>query len=58
MKRPAVFITYFQSPGQIMYVHKVSRSAYFIQKFYGGLNLMSMFFTFHDFYVKTYEKTY
>ena len=41
-----------------MHVHKVSRSAYFFQKFYGGLNLMSMFFTFHDFYEKSYEKTY
>ena len=58
MKRPAVFITYFQSPGQIMHVHKVSRSAYFFQKFYGGFNLMSMFFAFHHFYEKTYEKTY
>ena len=58
MKRHAVFITYFQSPGQIMHVHKVSRSAYFFQKFYGGFNLMSMFFTFHHFYEKTYEKTY
>ena len=47
MKRPAVFITYFQSPSQIMHVHKLSRSAYFFQKFYGGFNLMSMFFTFH-----------
>ena len=58
MKRPAVFITYFQSPGQIVHVHKVSRSAYFFQKFYGGFNLMSMFFAFHHFYEKTYEKTY
>ena len=41
-----------------MHVHKVSRSAYFFQKFYGGFNLMSMFFTFHHFYEKTYEKTY
>ena len=58
MKRHAVFITYFQSPGQIMHVHKISRSAYFFQKFYGGFNLMSMFFTFHHFYEKTYENTY
>ena len=58
MKRPAIFIIYFQSPGQIVHVHKVSRSAYFFQKFYGRFNLMSMFLTFHDFYEKTYEKTY
>ena len=58
MKRPPIFIIYFQSPGQIVHVHKVSRSAYFFQKFYGRFNLMSMFLTFHDFYEKTYEKTY
>ena len=58
MKRPAVFITYFQSIGQIVHVYKVSWSGYFFQKFYGRFNLMSMFFTFHHFYEKTYEKTY
>ena len=58
MKRPAVFIIYFQSPAQIVHVHKVSGSAYFFQKFYGRFDLTSMFLTFHDFYEKTYQKTY
>ena len=58
MKRPAVFIIYFQSPAQILHVHKVSQSGYFFQKFYGRFDLTSMFLTFHDFYEKTYQKTY
>ena len=58
MKRPAVFITYFQSTIQIVHVYQILRSEYFFQKFVGRFNLMSTFFAFHHFCEKTYEKTY
>ena len=35
MKRPAVFITYFQSTIQIVHVYQILRSEYFFQKFVG-----------------------
>ena len=58
MKRPAVFITYFQSTIQIVHVYQILRSEYFFQKFVGRFNLMSTFFAFHHFCKKTYEKIY
>ena len=58
MKRPAVFITYFQSTIQNVHVYQILRSEYFFQKFVGRFNLMSTFFAFHHFCEKTYEKTY
>ena len=59
MKRPAVFIPYFQSPFQIVQVYQVLHSEYFFfRKFDGRFNLMSILFTFHQFCEKTYEKTY
>ena len=57
MKKPVVFIIYFQNPVQIVHVYEVLRSGSFFQKFHGRFNLMSIFFTFHGFYEKTYEKT-
>ena len=58
MKRPAVFITYFQSTIQIVHVYQILRSEYFFQKFVGRFNLMSTFFAFQHFCEKTYCKTY
>ena len=58
MKRPAVFITYFQSTIQIVHVYQILRSEYFFQKFVGRFNLMSTFFAFQHFCEKTYSKTY
>ena len=58
MKKPAVFIINFQNPVQIVHVYEVLRSGSFFQKFHGRFNLMSIFFTFHRFYEKTYQKTY
>ena len=60
MKRPAVFIPYFQSPFQIVQVYQVLHSEYFFffRKFDGRFNLMSILFTFHQFCEETYEKTY
>ena len=58
MKKPVVFIIHFQNPVQIVHVYEVSRFGSFFQKFHGRFNLMSIFFTFHRFYEKTYEKTY
>ena len=58
MKKPAVFIINFQNPVQIVHVYEVLRSGSFFQKCHGCFNLMSIFFTFHRFYEKTYEKTY
>ena len=58
MKKPVVFIINFQNPVQIVHVYEVSRFGSFFQKFHGRFNLMSIFFTFHRFYEKTYEKTY
>ena len=58
MKRRAIFITYFQSTIQIVQVYQILRSEYFFQKFAGRFNLMSIFFAFHHFCEKTYEKTY
>ena len=60
MKRPAVFIPYFQSPFQIVQVYQVLHSEYFFffRKSDGRFNLMSILFTFHQFCEETYEKTY
>ena len=58
MKRPAVFITYFQSTIQIVHVYQILRSEYFFQKFVGRFNLMSTFFAFQHFCEKTYSKSY
>ena len=58
MRRPTVFITYSQSPYQIIHVYQVLRSEYFLQKFYDRFNIKSTFLKFHDFCEKTYEKTY
>ena len=58
MKRPAVFITYFQSTIQIVHVYQILRSEYFFQKFVGRFNLMSTFFAFQQFCEKTYSKSY
>ena len=58
MKRPAVFITYFQSTIQIVHVYQILLSEYFFQKFVGCLNLMSTFFAFHHICKKSYKKTY
>ena len=58
MKRPAIFITYFQITNQIVDVYQILRSEYFFQKFVGRSNLMATFFTFHHFCKKTYKKTY
>ena len=58
MKRPTVFITYFQSTIQNVHVYQILRSEYFFQKFVGRFNLMSTFFAFQHFCEKTYSKTY
>ena len=58
MKKPAVFIINFQNLVQIVHVYEVLLSGSSFQKFHGRFNLMSIFFTFHRFYKKTYEKTY
>ena len=58
MKKTPVFIIHFQNPIQIVHFYEVSRSASFFKKFHGRFNLMSIFFTFHRFYEKTYKKTY
>ena len=58
MKRPAVFITYFQIANPIVHVYQILRSGYFFHKFVGRFNLMFTFFAFHHFCEKTYEKTY
>ena len=58
MKEPAVFIMHFESPVQFVHDYEFLRSGYFFQKFHGRFILMSIFFTFHRFCKKTYEKTY
>ena len=58
MKRPAVFITYFQSTIQIGLLYQLLLSGYFFPKFDGRLNFMATFFAFPFFCEKTYEKTY
>ena len=58
MKKPAVFIIHFQNLVQFVHISEVLGSGSFFQKFHGRFNLMSIFFTFHRFYEKTYEKTY
>ena len=58
MKRPAVFITYFQSTIQIVHVYQILRSEYFSQKFVACFNLVSTFFTLQQFCEKIYRKTY
>ena len=57
-EKTCCFIIYFQRPVHIVHVDEVLRSGYFFQKFDGPLNLMSIFFTFHRFCEKVYEKTY
>ena len=57
MKRPAIFITYSQSNIQIVHVYQVLRFEYFIWKFDGHFNFVSIFFAFHHFCEKTYQKT-
>ena len=49
MKRPIVFITYFESPFQIVPVYQVFRSGYFFPKFYDGFNIISIFPIFSSF---------
>ena len=41
MKRPAVFVLYFQSPFQIVHVYLLLQSQYIFQKFDGLFNLMA-----------------
>ena len=43
MKRPPVFITYFQSPFQIVHGYQVLQSEYFFQKNGDHFNLISIF---------------
>ena len=57
-EKTCCFIIYFQRPVHIVHVDEVLRSGYFFQKFDGPLNVMSIFFTFHRFCEKVYEKTY
>ena len=49
MKRPAVFITYFQSLFQVVHVYQVLRSEYFSQKNGGRFNLISISRTLNNF---------
>ena len=58
MKRPAIFITYFQSTIQNVHVYQILPSEYFFQKFVDRFNLMSTFLAFHHFCEKTNKKTY
>ena len=58
MKRPTVFITYFQSTIQIGLVYQILPSGYFFLKFNRRLNLMRSFFTFPLFFNKIFQKTY
>ena len=58
MKRPAVFITYFQSLFQVVHVYQVLRSEYFSQKNGGRFNLISISRTLNDFWNKLYKKRY
>ena len=44
MKRPAVFITYFQSSFQTVHSYQVLRSEYFFQKFYDRFQYNIHFF--------------
>ena len=57
MKRPGIFITYFQSPFQYVHVYQALLSEYFFAKFDGRFNLIPIFFPFHHFCKKTYGKT-
>ena len=58
MKRPAVFITYFQSLFQVVHVYQVLRSEYFSQKNGGRFNLISISRTLNNFWNKPYKKRY
>ena len=49
VKKPAVFITYFQSTIQIVHVYQILSSEYLSPKFVGCFNLMSTFFALHHF---------
>ena len=42
MKRPAVFVIYFQSPFQIVDVYQLLQCQYIFQKFDGPFNLMAI----------------
>ena len=58
MKRPTVFITYFQSSVQFVHVYQVLLSEYFFQKNGGCFNLISIFPCLNNFCKETYEKAY
>ena len=58
MKRPTVFITYFQSSVQFVHVYQVLLSEFFFQKYGGCFSLISIFPCLNNFCKETYEKTY
>ena len=58
MKRPTVFITYFQRSVQFEHVYQVLLSKHFFQKNGDCFNLTSIFPCLNNFCKKTYEKTY
>ena len=43
MKRPAVFITYFENLFEIVHVQQVLNSEYFFRKFDGRSKIMAIF---------------
>lgn len=57
MKRPPIFITYFQIQFQVAHIHEVLHFEYFFQKFYGRFNLMTIFLAFHHFCEKSFGKS-
>ena len=58
MKRPAVFVTYFQSPFQVPHVKQVLPSEYFFQKSVDCFNFMPVFLNLNHFSWKNYDKIY
>ena len=56
MERPPIFITYFQSPFQIVHIYEVLHFEYFFQKFYGRFNLMTIFLAFHHLREKLWKE--
>ena len=42
MKRPAVFVIYFQSPFQIVHVYQLLQFQHIFEKFDGPFNLMAI----------------
>ena len=58
MKRPTVFITYFQRSVQFEHVYQVLLSKHFFQKNGDCFNLTSIFPCLNNSCKKTYEKTY